>query len=87
MRDLELGGNSMDANEVERSRGRTEREKRRGERNTNAASCQFYGSLWWIELSSFGRSEGREGIAATDNGDSGRVGEVTRDTRGEKGTA
>lgn len=48
-------------------------EERRGERNADAASCQFYGSLWWLELSSFGRSEGREGIAATDSGDnSGR---------------
>jgi len=50
-----------------------------------AASCQFYESPWRIELSSFGRSERREGIAAIVAITA--VGEVTRDTMGEKGMA
>lgn len=71
-RDPERGGNSMDTRTEGMSAGLLGDESGTGVRNTNAASCQFYGSLWWVVLATFGRSVGQEGTAATDSADSNR---------------
>lgn len=86
MRDLELGGNSMDANEVERSGGEQNERSDEGKgirmpRVVNSTDL-FGGSSFRVSAVAKGERALQRPIMAI-----AAVGEVTRDTRGEKGTA